>query len=473
MRLICLVCGVLSGCSQFVNVPLVQGHEPTINLNGVPDRLTFPLPEGSNVVLTATVSGGAVETVYLMRDRDGSEDRPARRTPPGPHDTASARKVGERRSVRLTPLGEGKYQINLADPAVLAEIRRGGSSGSFRIMATTADKRLISSIAVCYAVTVAPPPDAVVRAVRGGQAATSVTCEYYTWLAPHELDRLEVVWEGAAAASARATAGQRSWDFTPGREPGCVALPLSSDIREAWERAGLLKVTCGYGEDTARVLRWLRAIPSTLNASGNLVKVTVYQRSSKFVPASNQYLSLHLEDITRGQVLVTLDTAEGQRLVDTESLRPGAAVDFEFGGQRYTLKAEQLVNELIGADYGVFSVSHLRLPEREKIDRLLERVEQSGLIFIRNGEEHNSLAAAAHWRRKFEAEGPRVNTLEEFIEKIASRSSLSDQPYQVRLSDGTVAETGPWLRAQVTTLSAPQGTGEPASAPAPPEANPR
>jgi uncharacterized protein DUF5329 len=81
----------------------------------------------------------------------------------------------------------------------------------------------------------------------------------------------------------------------------------------------------------------------------------------------------------------------------------------------------------------------------ETIEHLLRFVADSKLTFIRNGQEHDSAAAADHMRSKYERVRGSVTTPEDFIEKAASRSQLSGKPYLVRLPDGKETSTGPWL----------------------------
>jgi hypothetical protein len=93
------------------------------------------------------------------------------------------------------------------------------------------------------------------------------------------------------------------------------------------------------------------------------------------------------------------------------------------------------------------------LSEEEKIERLLKTIEQSGVVFIRSGTEYDGAKAAAHLRDKLRASGLVRPTLDDFIEKIASRSSLTGQPYRVRLPDGRTVDAGPWLRMQCRSTS--------------------
>lgn len=92
------------------------------------------------------------------------------------------------------------------------------------------------------------------------------------------------------------------------------------------------------------------------------------------------------------------------------------------------------------------------LTEKQKIERLLAAVRQSGLVFVRNGKDHDAAGAADHLQHKWSRAGDRIKTAEQFIEHIASRSSMSGRAYQVRHPDGTVEETGAWLRARLAEL---------------------
>ncbi len=111
---------------------------------------------------------------------------------------------------------------------------------------------------------------------------------------------------------------------------------------------------------------------------------------------------------------------------------------------------------VIGNKKGVFllrqrSVPRKVLSEAEKIEALLVAVETSGLVFVRNDEEHDARAAGEHLRRKLRAADENL-TARRFIEEIASRSSMSGRPYEVLLSDGrrVLAET--WFLERLAEL---------------------
>ena len=83
-----------------------------------------------------------------------------------------------------------------------------------------------------------------------------------------------------------------------------------------------------------------------------------------------------------------------------------------------------------------------------EINYLLGFIESSGCEFYRNGSWYDSKRAQAHLRDKYEmlAAADRISTAEDFIEKAATKSSLSGRPYQVRCGGGEVLTSNQWLR---------------------------
>ena len=75
--------------------------------------------------------------------------------------------------------------------------------------------------------------------------------------------------------------------------------------------------------------------------------------------------------------------------------------------------------------------------EQFRIDKLIRFVEtQKDMKFIRNGTEYTCAEAGRFLRGKMEAMGGEVTTAREFIERIASKSSMSGEPYHVKFGDG-------------------------------------
>ena len=92
--------------------------------------------------------------------------------------------------------------------------------------------------------------------------------------------------------------------------------------------------------------------------------------------------------------------------------------------------------------------------EKEKIEALITHVE--GLkkaVFIRNGKEYDCQSAARFLRQKWKAQEADVATAEQFIDRIASKSSTTGKPYLIRLPDKEAAPAGDYLRAELKRLN--------------------
>ena len=90
--------------------------------------------------------------------------------------------------------------------------------------------------------------------------------------------------------------------------------------------------------------------------------------------------------------------------------------------------------------------------EREKIEYLLGRIENSGIRFERNGTEYDGKKAREHLEFKLNWAGSRIKTAEQFIRRLATESSESGKPYHVILPDGRRIESAVWLRTQLANL---------------------
>lgn len=89
-----------------------------------------------------------------------------------------------------------------------------------------------------------------------------------------------------------------------------------------------------------------------------------------------------------------------------------------------------------------------------EISFLLGYVEGSGCEFYRNGTWSNSQAAQAHLRDKYDYLVVRnqVDTAEQFIDRAATRSSISGLPYQVRCHGAATVSSQQWLRDELARL---------------------
>jgi len=94
--------------------------------------------------------------------------------------------------------------------------------------------------------------------------------------------------------------------------------------------------------------------------------------------------------------------------------------------------------------------------EEAKINFLIDEVGQLEGVFIRNGKEHCPEEAVKHLRMKMEkamkswfATDKDQWTAELFIEKIASKSSMSGKLYKIKFNTGEIVNAGEWLHKRL------------------------
>ena len=91
-----------------------------------------------------------------------------------------------------------------------------------------------------------------------------------------------------------------------------------------------------------------------------------------------------------------------------------------------------------------FSCNFAAAGENREIEFLLSFVASSDCVFLRNGKEYQGLQASEHLAKKYNYAKSRIKTPEDFIAKIASRSSMSKKPYHIRC-EGKELLTEKWL----------------------------
>jgi len=79
-----------------------------------------------------------------------------------------------------------------------------------------------------------------------------------------------------------------------------------------------------------------------------------------------------------------------------------------------------------------------------EIQFLLEFVASSGCTFVRNGDDHDSVDAADHLRLKYSRGKRYVDSAEQFIDRLATESSWSGDPYTVTC-EGKTQPSAQWL----------------------------
>lgn len=91
--------------------------------------------------------------------------------------------------------------------------------------------------------------------------------------------------------------------------------------------------------------------------------------------------------------------------------------------------------------------------EEQKIQKLITYVSSlKDAVFIRNGSEYTPAKAAAHLKMKREKAGDDIKTAVEFIEQLASKSSMSGIDYTIKFKDGKVVKVKDLLMTELKKL---------------------
>lgn len=97
-------------------------------------------------------------------------------------------------------------------------------------------------------------------------------------------------------------------------------------------------------------------------------------------------------------------------------------------------------------------LAHGQANAQMEIDHLMDFVDRSGCRFFRNGSWYDSHKARSHLEQKrdYLAKRNMLPTAESFIDRAASRSSLSGKPYMVQCGDGPTISSANWLTNELT-----------------------
>jgi Family of unknown function (DUF5329) len=108
---------------------------------------------------------------------------------------------------------------------------------------------------------------------------------------------------------------------------------------------------------------------------------------------------------------------------------------------------------LASGDLSFAQAQNLPKSEKQKIEALIKEVANlKDAKFVRNGSTYNAGSAATFLRRKWGANESEVKTARDFIDKVASFSGTSGEPYLIRFKDGDEIKSRDFLLAQLKKL---------------------
>ncbi|MEB4677766.1 YfeK family protein [Enterobacteriaceae bacterium G50] len=92
----------------------------------------------------------------------------------------------------------------------------------------------------------------------------------------------------------------------------------------------------------------------------------------------------------------------------------------------------------------------LNAHEEARINAMLDALsQQKELVFVRNGDEHTCDEAVSHLKLKLGNTRNRIDTAEQFIDKVASSSSITGKPYIVKIPGKSDENAQPFLHALI------------------------
>lgn len=94
---------------------------------------------------------------------------------------------------------------------------------------------------------------------------------------------------------------------------------------------------------------------------------------------------------------------------------------------------------------------------QREITGLMQALESSGCRFQRNGTWYDAVAARGHLQRKYDylLKRDMVDSSEQFIERAASRSSMSGKAYKVSCTGTPEQDASAWFLQQLRRLRTP------------------
>jgi hypothetical protein len=354
--------------------------------------------------------------------------------------------------VPLTAVGSRRFQLNLAAPAVADLLPAGRDHGELFVFARGATG-VVRSPAIAWSRAATVPASALRCLLRAPGAVTRrMQPGSTTWIDVAQFERLEI--EGADRRQTTVVARLAELDLPLARQPaaGTWVLDPTPSVRERLAASAEFELEVRLG-GTTESFRF-RCIPTRLDLPDGAATLQVAQRQRASLPGSRGWLEVRLDDITMGSVRLELVTAEGSVVAPARLVHARDHVEFALADERYVLEVQRFHTVLIGADHAEFRLVPAAGFRPDRIGQLLQAIAQSDATFLREGKEYGGAAAAQFLVAKLGAQRGQEPSVDDFVDRIASQSSRSGDPYHVRRTDGAVVTMRDWLRDQLRRLDA-------------------
>ena len=95
----------------------------------------------------------------------------------------------------------------------------------------------------------------------------------------------------------------------------------------------------------------------------------------------------------------------------------------------------------------------LPVTENQKIETLIKQVgDLKDVAFVRNGSTYSAWTAVLFLRGKWNANVSDIKTARDFIDKVATMSGTSGEPYLIRFHDGKEIHSREYLLAELKKI---------------------
>jgi hypothetical protein len=402
----------------------------TIELDNVPPKLSLPAGAGENEFITAVVRGQAPARVWLARSEDASF------------------------SVTIPPMGDGHYQLNLADDRVVLALRRTGGGGQCYVFASAPGGEVIQSAAIRVELA-APTASFWVNDGVTSQVAQSRN----NWFQADKTAAVSVnVDPSLPGMTVHAEAGGKAWAFAPGSENEFV-LAATPEISAVWEQNVELHIRCEPSLHSPSELT-LRAIPTRLELPPDGLTLTATGNSNVVIPGTRGYLSFQLGSIysedRNGRpdgADVTLRRADDPNRAGNDP-PVGEARVFHVGDQQFVWFVASTERRADGS-FATLRVVQGKPAERQVLRTAFARVGEGGSSCCNhcmtfNGKDYDASGARSQLEELLRKSG--ADDVAGFLEAVGSREKEVGSEVRIVTGNGSEKPLRQWLTDSIRKM---------------------
>jgi len=322
--------------------------QPTIEILQVPSELSFPMPSHANAILTVRVPAQNARQVWLST----SPDFPGR--------------------VMLRAIGDGKYQINLADEVVYRILQADDKAQKFYVYAEDTKGTTTMSLGLSFRLS-GPGAGKVGRekirvVTQSGDAAGKEGVRHFSahmgrawrpwpvsvWVAPGYTTRVWVYCDKEYAAAFRSA--EKTWPMT-GAGEGWAYFALTEEASERVRRTGKARVEYELEVDGRKGGIDLKVAPAELKLPPKGAGKMIAEYGAATVQGSSGYLEVSVGRIGGYRTTLSLKGADGREFIPETVVTRAFKEPFDYGGKRYLFAVTAITQSVFGEDFLAYRIT--------------------------------------------------------------------------------------------------------------------